>query len=113
MRNLMNLKNTMRVDYEETVTSGTQTTLIAIGIISTFFKLRPNIVRQLHMSCNLDSVHFLQEVYKILTGNDFQNEGYSKFHCIFAVKNFCAKRKNYNKIYQIVNRISLTWNTLA
>ncbi|XP_032672833.1 uncharacterized protein LOC116844857 [Odontomachus brunneus] len=80
MRNLMNLTNIMRIDYEETVTSGTQTILIAIGIISTFFKLMPNIIRQLHISCNLDSVYFLQEVYKILTGIDFQNEGYKKFY---------------------------------
>lgn len=83
MKNLMNLQNIICVDYEEAITTGTQTTLIAIGIISTFFNLKPNIIRQLHKLCNLDSVHFLRKVYKILTGNDFQEEGYSTFHYIF------------------------------
>ncbi|XP_019697811.2 uncharacterized protein LOC105185343 [Harpegnathos saltator] len=80
MQNLMNLENTMHADYEEAITTGTQKTLIAIGIISTFFKIRSSIIRQLQTSCNLDSVHFLREVYKILTGNDFQEEGYKTFY---------------------------------
>lgn len=77
MKNLMNLENTMRADYEETITSGTQTTLMAIGVISTFFKLKPKVIRELHGSCNLNSVEFLREVYRLLTGNDFQKEDYS------------------------------------
>lgn len=83
MKNLINLENKMYVDYEETVTSGTQQTLIAIGIISTFFKLKPSIIRQLQRSCNLGSICFLREVYKLLTGDDFQEEGYSIFYYIF------------------------------
>jgi len=83
MKNLINLENVMRTDYEETKTNGTQTTLIAIGVISTFFKLRPNTIKELHKSCNLNSVNFLREIYRILTGNDFCEEGYSIFHYIF------------------------------
>lgn len=95
MKNLMSLEDTMHADYEESVTSGTQTTLIAIGIISTFFKFRPSIIRQLQTSCNLDSVCFLREVYKILTGNDFQEEEYSMFHYIFT----CDMKRTTNKTY--------------
>lgn len=73
----MNLENVMRADYEETKTNGTQRILIAIGVISTFFKLKPNIITELHKSCNLNSVDFLREIYKILTGNDFYREEYS------------------------------------
>ncbi|XP_072765299.1 uncharacterized protein [Anoplolepis gracilipes] len=80
MKNLLNLENVMRVDYEETKTDGTQKTLIAIGIMSTFFKLKPNIINELHKSCNLNSVDFLREIYKILTGNDFYEEEYEKFY---------------------------------
>jgi len=83
MKNLMNLENVMRTDYEETKTNGTQTTLIAIGVISTFFKLRPSTIKELHKSCNLNSVNFLREIYRILTGNDFCEEGYSIFHYIY------------------------------
>lgn len=83
MRNLMNLENVMRADYEETKTDGTQTILIAIGVISTFFKLKPNIINELHKSCNLNSVDFLREIYRILTGNDFYKEEYSIFLVLY------------------------------
>lgn len=76
----MNLENVIRADYEEMITNGTQTTLIAIGVTSTFFKLKPNIIRELHKSSKLNSVNFLREIYKILTGNDFCDEKYSKFY---------------------------------
>lgn len=74
MRSLMKLENVMRTDYEEVKTDGTQMTLIAIGVISTFFKLKPNTIKELHKSCNLNSVDFLREIYRILTGNDFCEE---------------------------------------
>lgn len=77
IKNLMNLEDAMRTDYKERITSGTQMILITIGIISTFFKLQPNIIRKLHKSCNLNGVQFLREIYKLLTGNDFQEEEYS------------------------------------
>lgn len=83
MKNLKNLENVMRTDYEETKTDGTRRTLIAIGVISTFFKLKPNIINALHKSCNLNSVNFLREIYKILTGNDFYEEEYSTFFVLF------------------------------
>lgn len=83
MRNLMKLENVMRTDYEETKTHGTQMTLIAIGIISTSFKLKPNTIKELHKSCNLNSVDFLREIYRILTGNDFYEEGYSISHYFY------------------------------
>lgn len=79
----MDLEDIMHIDYEEKVTSGTQMVLITIGITSTFFKIEPSIIRQLQILCNLNSVCFLQEIYKILTGSDFQEEEYSTFYCIF------------------------------
>jgi len=79
----MNLENVMRTDYEETKTNGTQTTLIAIGVISTFFNLKRSTIKELHKLCNLNSVKFLREIYRILTGNDFCEEEYSIFHYIF------------------------------
>lgn len=83
MKNLKNLENVMRTDYEETKTDGTQNTLIDMGVISTFFKLEPKIINKLHKSCNLNSVDFLREIYKILTGNDFYEEKYSTFFDLF------------------------------
>jgi len=83
MKNLMNLGNAMRSDYEEKTTCDTQRSLIAIGVVSTFFKLEPIIIKELHKSSNLNSVDFLQETYKILTGNNFFEEGYSTFCYIF------------------------------
>ncbi|XP_011688104.1 PREDICTED: uncharacterized protein LOC105450122 isoform X2 [Wasmannia auropunctata] len=80
MRNLMKLENVMRTDYEEKKTNDTQTTLIAIGVISTFFKLKPSTIKELHKLCNLNSVDFLREIYRILTGNDFSEEGYKKVY---------------------------------
>lgn len=83
MKNLLKLKNAMRIDYEETKANATQTTLIAIGVISTFFKLKPSTIKELHKSCNLNSVDFLREIYRLLTGNDFCEEGYSTSYYIF------------------------------
>ncbi|XP_070160571.1 uncharacterized protein [Polyergus mexicanus] len=80
IKNLKNLENVMRTDYEETKTDGTRKTLIAIGIISTFFKLKPNIINELHKSCNLNSVDFLRKIYKLLTRSDFYKEEYKKFY---------------------------------
>ncbi|XP_077274571.1 uncharacterized protein LOC143904119 isoform X2 [Temnothorax americanus] len=80
MRNLMTLENVMRTDYEETKATGTQTTLIAIGVISTFFKLKPSTIKELHKASNLNSVDFLREIYRILTGSDFCEEGYKKVY---------------------------------
>ncbi|XP_039311360.1 uncharacterized protein LOC105196040 [Solenopsis invicta] len=80
MKNLMKLENVMRTDYELTKTYGTQTILISIGVISTFFKLKPNTIKALHRSCNLNSVNFLRETYRILTGKDFYKEGYKKVY---------------------------------
>ncbi|XP_019885957.2 uncharacterized protein LOC105275967 isoform X1 [Ooceraea biroi] len=80
MKNLMNLENVMRTDYEETTTSGTQKSLMAIGVVSTFFTLKPIVIKELHKSCNLNGVDFLREIYKILTGNDFLEEGYKKVY---------------------------------
>lgn len=79
MKNLMNLENIMLADYEKMKTDGTETVLIAIGVIPTFLKLKPNIIKKLHISCNLNSIDFMQKIYKILTGNDFYEEEYSMF----------------------------------
>ncbi|XP_012056934.1 PREDICTED: uncharacterized protein LOC105620033 [Atta cephalotes] len=77
---LMKLENVMLTDYEETKTTGTQMTLIAIGVISTLFKLKPSTIKELHKSCKLNSVDFLREIYRILTGNDFCEEEYKKIY---------------------------------
>ncbi|XP_011063123.1 PREDICTED: uncharacterized protein LOC105151234 [Acromyrmex echinatior] len=80
MKHLMKLENVMLTDYEETKTNGTQTTLIAIGITSTLFKLNPSTIKKLYKSCKLNSVDFLREIYRILTGNDFCEEGYKNIY---------------------------------
>lgn len=93
----MNLENIMRVDYEEAITKGTQTALIAIGVVSTFFRLKPDVIKELHGSCNLNSVHFLREIYKILTGSDFHEEGYSKFRYISVNERKRISDKSVNR----------------
>ncbi|KYN06715.1 hypothetical protein ALC62_02374 [Cyphomyrmex costatus] len=80
MKHIMKLENVMLTDYEETKTNGTQTTLIAIGVTSTLFKLKPSTIKELYKSCKLNSVDFLREIYRILTGNDFCEEGYKKVY---------------------------------
>jgi hypothetical protein len=96
----MNLGNVMRSDYEETITCGTQKSLMAIGIVSTFFKLKPIVIKELHKSSNLNSVDFLQETYKILTGNNFFEEGYSIFYYIFITY---KKEKIFEYIIKSIN----------
>lgn len=82
MKNLANLEDVMRADYEMMTTSGTQTTLAAIGVTSTLFRLKPDVIKQLYESCDCNTVDFLREVYKILTGNDLFEEEYSNFRYI-------------------------------
>ena len=77
MKYLMILKRALCDDYEEKVTHRTQETLAAIGIVSTFFKLAPNTIKTLQQKSNLTPVTFLREIYKIITGVDFENEDYS------------------------------------
>ncbi|RLU21372.1 hypothetical protein DMN91_005745 [Ooceraea biroi] len=106
MKNLMNLENVMRTDYEETTTSGTQKSLMAIGVVSTFFTLKPIVIKELHKSCNLNGVDFLREIYKILTGNDFLEEGYSIFCCILILD---IRKTNFpKKVYDCNERIILS-----
>ncbi|XP_017752859.1 PREDICTED: uncharacterized protein LOC108545649 [Eufriesea mexicana] len=80
IRDLKMLQCIMHKDCEEMVTGRTQRTLISIGIISTFFKLSPNIIRKLQETCNCNVIEFLREIYKILTGNYFEEERYKKFY---------------------------------
>lgn len=67
----------MQKDCEEMVTGRTQRTLLSIGIISTFFTLTPDVVKKLQETCNCNVIEFLREIYKILTGSYFEEEGYS------------------------------------
>lgn len=83
MKNLMNLEDVMRTDYEMMTTSGTQTALTAIGVTSTFFRLKPDVIKHLYESCDFNTVDFLREVYKILTGNDIFEEEYSTIYLIY------------------------------
>lgn len=85
MRNLLNLENVLRTDYEETTTAGTQKSLMAIGVVSTFFTLKPIVIKELHKSCKLNGVDFLREIYRMLTGNDFLQEGYSTLYYILTL----------------------------
>ncbi|XP_043247783.1 uncharacterized protein LOC122394748 [Colletes gigas] len=80
MKNLMMLQCVMHKDCEEMVTGRTQRTLIAIGITSTFFVLAPDVIQKLHGSHNCNAIEFLREIYKILTGNYFEEEGYRKVY---------------------------------
>ncbi|EZA62507.1 hypothetical protein X777_10137 [Ooceraea biroi] len=52
-------QNVMRTDYEETTTSGTQKSLMAIGVVSTFFTLKPIVIKELHKSIILSAIAFL------------------------------------------------------
>ncbi|XP_054013011.1 uncharacterized protein LOC128894926 [Hylaeus anthracinus] len=80
MKNLMMLQCVMHKDCEEMVTGRTQRTLSEIGITSTFFTLKPHIIKKLHVSHNCNAIEFLREIYKILTGNYFEEEGYRKVY---------------------------------
>lgn len=71
------LQSVIHKDCEEMVTGRTQRTLVTIGIISTFFNLTSDVIRKLQESSNCNAIDFLREVYKILTGNYFEEEGYS------------------------------------
>lgn len=89
MKHLKILKEALCADYEEKVTYRTQQILLAIGIISAFFKLTPNIITNLQQKSNLRPVDFLRETYKIKTGVDFEDEGYSLSHLfIFYLKKY-------------------------
>ncbi|KYN35842.1 hypothetical protein ALC56_09633, partial [Trachymyrmex septentrionalis] len=59
LKHLMKLENVMLTDYEETKTKGTQTTLIAIGVISTLFKLKPKKVYNCNERIILSAIAFL------------------------------------------------------
>ncbi|XP_043520467.1 uncharacterized protein LOC122534159 [Frieseomelitta varia] len=80
IKNLRMLQCIMQKDCEEMVTGRTQRTLISIGIISTFFTLTPDVVKKLQETCNCNVIEFLREIYKILTGNYFEEEGYKNFY---------------------------------
>ncbi|XP_033359654.1 uncharacterized protein LOC117238665 isoform X2 [Bombus vosnesenskii] len=80
IKNLRMLQCIMQKDCEEMVTGRTQRTLISIGIISTFFTLTSDVIKKLQESCNCNVIEFLREIYKILTGNYFEEEGYKNFY---------------------------------
>ncbi|KAG7190274.1 hypothetical protein KM043_006391 [Ampulex compressa] len=78
MEDLMSLQTLIRKDYEEMVTSRTQKVLTTIGILSTFFNVSPRTIRKLQKLARCNVADFLMEIYKILTGNYFEDEGYKK-----------------------------------
>ncbi|XP_015439309.1 PREDICTED: uncharacterized protein LOC107194233 [Dufourea novaeangliae] len=80
MKNLMMLQCVIQQDCEEMVTGRTQRTLAEIGAISTFFMLTPDIIKKLQEICNCNAIEFLREIYKILTGSYFEEEGYKQFY---------------------------------
>ncbi|XP_076650272.1 uncharacterized protein LOC143357637 [Halictus rubicundus] len=80
MRNLMMLQCVIRRDCEEMVSGRTERMLVDIGIMSTFFLLTPNIIRKLQEISNCNAIKFLREIYKVLTGNYFEEEEYKQFY---------------------------------
>lgn len=72
-------------DKEENVTSRTLNTLIAIGILQDLTKVKPPLIRKLLVDNSSNSVKFLCEIYKAVTGNDFRTEDNSEF-CAFNFK---------------------------
>lgn len=75
----------MHKDCKEMVTGRTRRTLLSIGIISTFFTLTPDVVQKLQETSNCNVIEFLREIYKILTGNYFEEEGYSMLYFLTLI----------------------------
>nr|XP_034193983.1 uncharacterized protein LOC117610542 isoform X1 [Osmia lignaria]XP_034193984.1 uncharacterized protein LOC117610542 isoform X1 [Osmia lignaria]XP_034193985.1 uncharacterized protein LOC117610542 isoform X1 [Osmia lignaria] len=80
IKNLMMLQCLMNQDCAERVVNRTQKTLLSIGIISTFFAPAPDVIKKLQESSNCSAIDFLREVYKVLTGNYFEEERYKDFY---------------------------------
>ncbi|XP_078033525.1 uncharacterized protein LOC144468154 isoform X1 [Augochlora pura] len=80
MKNIMMLQCVIRRDCEEMVSGRTERMLMDIGIVSTFFLLTPNIIKKLQKTSNCDAIKFLREIYKVLTGNYFEEEEYKHFY---------------------------------
>ncbi|KAK2575826.1 hypothetical protein KPH14_007204 [Odynerus spinipes] len=78
MRNLIILEDAIRADYKQMVTGRTQKTLIALGVVSTYFTIDPKVIRRMQRSCEFKAIDFLREAYRLLTGNYFEDEGYKK-----------------------------------
>ncbi|XP_043497134.1 uncharacterized protein LOC122520881 [Polistes fuscatus] len=78
MRNLMSLEDVMTADYKQMETGRTLKILMAMGIVSTFFKIDPKTIRRMQRSCDFKAIDFLRETYRLLTGNYFEQEGYKK-----------------------------------
>lgn len=89
----------MHKDCEEMVTGRTQRTLISIGIVSTFFTLTSDAIKKLQESSNCNVIEFLREIYKILTGNYFEEEGYSMLYLTFNLF-FCILYLYINSIFK-------------
>lgn len=79
----MMLQCLMHQDCEERVVNRTQSTLFSIGIMSTFFAPAPDVLKKLQESSNCSAIDFLREVYKVLTGNYFEEERYSMWTKLF------------------------------
>ncbi|KAI4501774.1 hypothetical protein M0802_003109 [Mischocyttarus mexicanus] len=76
MKNLMMLEDVITADYKQMETDRTRKTLMAIGILSTFFKVDPKTIRRMQRLCEFKAIDFLREIYRLLTGNYFEEEGY-------------------------------------
>lgn len=67
----------IKCDHEETVTGRTQKVLREIGITSTFVKISSKELKKMQKLSKLDPARFLCEIYQKITGNYFEEEGYS------------------------------------
>lgn len=77
MRQVLALGDTLIADHEETITVRTRNALAIIGVTSTFFKIAPQVIKKLQRITKLEPIQFLREIYKIATGQYFEEEEYS------------------------------------
>lgn len=79
MKNLMILEDVIIADYKQMETDRTKKTLMAMGVLSTFFQIDAKNIRKMQRLCDFKAIDFLRETYRLLTGNYFEEEGYSSF----------------------------------
>lgn len=88
MQRVFALEQVINCDHEETVTGRTQKLLREVGITSWSVKLSSKDIKKFQKLSNLDPAMFLCEIYRHITGNYFEDEGYSQsFNFKFRKKN--------------------------
>ncbi|XP_034937059.1 uncharacterized protein ssp5 [Chelonus insularis] len=80
MQQVLALREVIKCDYQEHVSERTQKILRDIGITSTFVRIPSSKIKSLHKSAQLDPALFLSEIYRYITGNYFEDEGYKSVY---------------------------------